>query len=95
MTRVSAANGDAYPMGPARALNGEAAFRFAKAWGSPSEALGRLGWDREEPQGVEGRPSFRTGMATRRSRSRGELYVPGLLRFARNDELGSTRRIVF
>ena len=42
MTRVSAANGDAYPMGPARALGGEGAFRFAEAWvRRPSEALER------------------------------------------------------
>src|ERR1700722_15857451 len=42
MTRVSAANGDAYPMGPARALGGEGAFRFAEAWvRRPSEALAR------------------------------------------------------
>src|SRR5579872_2856411 len=32
MTRVGAANGDACPAGPARALSGEAAFRFAQAW---------------------------------------------------------------
>jgi signal transduction histidine kinase len=42
MTRVSAANGDAYPMGPARALGGEGAFRFAEAWvRRPSAALER------------------------------------------------------
>ena len=42
MTRVSAANGDAYLMGPARALSGEGAFRFAAAWARrPSEALKR------------------------------------------------------
>ena len=42
MTRVSAANGDAYPVGPARALSGEGAFRFAEAWARrPSEALER------------------------------------------------------
>src|ERR1700722_10457333 len=42
MTRVSAANGDAYPMGPARALGGEGAFRFAESWARrPSEALER------------------------------------------------------
>jgi signal transduction histidine kinase len=45
MTRVSAANGDAYPVGPARALSGEAAFRFAEALARrPSEAL--------EPQAI-------------------------------------------
>src|ERR1700722_2076853 len=42
MTRVSAANGDAYPMGPARALGGEGVFRFAESWARrPSEALER------------------------------------------------------
>ena len=42
MTRVSAANGDAYPMGTVRALGGEGAFRFAEAWvRRPSEALKR------------------------------------------------------
>ena len=43
MTRVSAANGDAYPMGPVQALSGEGAFRFAEAWARrPSEALKRV-----------------------------------------------------
>ncbi|HEY3622131.1 MAG TPA: HAMP domain-containing sensor histidine kinase [Roseiarcus sp.] len=42
MTRVSAANGDAYPVGPAQALSGEAAFSFAEALARrPSEALRR------------------------------------------------------
>jgi signal transduction histidine kinase len=42
MTRVSAANGDAYPMGPARALGGEGVVRFAEAWvRRPSAALRR------------------------------------------------------
>ena len=42
MTRVSAANGDAYSMGPVQALGGEEAFRFAEAWArQPSEALER------------------------------------------------------
>jgi signal transduction histidine kinase len=42
MTRVSAANGDACPLGPAQALTGEAAFRFAEGWARrPSEALKR------------------------------------------------------
>ena len=42
MTRVSAANGDAYPMGPVQALGGEGAFRFGAAWSRrPSEALKR------------------------------------------------------
>jgi signal transduction histidine kinase len=42
MTRGGAANGDAYPMGPARALGGEGAFRFAEAWvRRPSAALER------------------------------------------------------
>src|SRR5271168_2441533 len=42
MTRVSAANGDAYPVGPAQALSGKAAFRVAEAWARrPSEALKR------------------------------------------------------
>ena len=42
MTRVSAANGDAYPMGPVRALGGEGAFRLAEAWARrPSEARKR------------------------------------------------------
>src|ERR1700733_2506454 len=43
MTRASAANGDAYPMGPVQALGGEGAFRLAEAWGRrPSEALKRV-----------------------------------------------------
>src|ERR1700727_2109316 len=42
MTRVSAANGDAYSMGPVQALGGEEAFRFAEAWARrPGEALER------------------------------------------------------
>src|ERR1700678_3261405 len=42
MTRGSAANGDAYPMGPVQALGGEGAFRFAEAWGRrPNKAIGR------------------------------------------------------
>ncbi|MGC2784293.1 MAG: HAMP domain-containing sensor histidine kinase [Roseiarcus sp.] len=32
MTRASAPNGDAYPVGPAEILSGETAFRFAEAW---------------------------------------------------------------
>jgi signal transduction histidine kinase len=44
MTRVSAANGDAYSMGPAQALSGEEAFRFAEALARrPSEAPEPLG----------------------------------------------------
>ncbi len=40
MTRVSAANGDAYPMGPVQTLHGEGALRFAEAWARrPSEAV--------------------------------------------------------
>src|SRR6202451_1705986 len=43
MTRASAANGDAYPMGPVQALGGEGAFRLAEAWvRRPSEALKRV-----------------------------------------------------
>ena len=46
MTRVSAANGDAYPVGRLEVLSGETAFRFAEAGArGPSEAL-RLGMDR-------------------------------------------------
>jgi signal transduction histidine kinase len=42
MTRGSAANGDAYPMGPVQALGGEGAFRFAEAWARrPTKAIGR------------------------------------------------------
>jgi signal transduction histidine kinase len=42
MTRVSAANGDAYSMGPVQALGGEEAFRFAEAWARrPGEACKR------------------------------------------------------
>ena len=42
MTRVSAANGDACPEGPARALGAEAALRLAAAWvRRPIEALER------------------------------------------------------
>ena len=42
MTRVSAANGDACPEGPVRALSGEAALRLALAWARrPIEALER------------------------------------------------------
>ena len=42
MTRVSAANGDACPVGPARGLSGEAALRFALAWARrPVRALER------------------------------------------------------
>ena len=41
MTRASAANGDACPAGPALALGGEAALRFALAWAPrPIGALG-------------------------------------------------------
>jgi hypothetical protein len=40
MTRLSAANGDACPVRPARALGGEAAFRFAEAWARrPAKAV--------------------------------------------------------
>ena len=43
MTRVSAANGDSCPIGPIRALNGEAAFRSAAAWTRrPARALERM-----------------------------------------------------
>src|SRR5262245_4867785 len=43
MTRVSAANGDACPAGPARALSGEAALRFAETWARlPAEAFAPL-----------------------------------------------------
>jgi two-component system, cell cycle sensor histidine kinase PleC len=42
MTRVSAANGDAYPVGRAQALIGGAAFHFADSWArGPSRALER------------------------------------------------------
>jgi two-component system cell cycle sensor histidine kinase PleC len=42
MTRVSAANGDAYPVGRAQALIGDAAFHFADSWArGPSRALER------------------------------------------------------
>jgi signal transduction histidine kinase len=42
MTRVSAANGDAYPVGRAQALIGDAAFHFAESWvRGPSQALER------------------------------------------------------
>ena len=42
MTRVNAANGDACPMGPARALSEEAAFRSAEGSARrPSEAVER------------------------------------------------------
>jgi ABC-type oligopeptide transport system ATPase subunit len=54
----------------------------------PSELSGHG----EEPQGVERRPSFRTGYgdAAIQSRRSGSSS-PGLVRFARNDELGSTQ----
>jgi two-component system, cell cycle sensor histidine kinase PleC len=43
MTRVSAANGDACPQGPARGLGWEAVLRFAGAWASRQiEALERV-----------------------------------------------------
>ena len=43
MTRVSAANGGACPEGPARALNGETALRFAGPWARGSiQAIERL-----------------------------------------------------
>jgi two-component system, cell cycle sensor histidine kinase PleC len=43
MTRVSAANGDACPQGPARGLSWEAALRFARSWASRQiNALERL-----------------------------------------------------
>src|SRR5271168_1536049 len=43
MTRVSAANGDAYSMGPVQALSAGGAVRFAEAWvRRPSEALKRV-----------------------------------------------------
>src|SRR5271167_1953786 len=43
MTRVGAANGDACPQGPARALSGEAVLRLALSWarraiGTPERA---------------------------------------------------------
>ena len=42
MTRASAANGDVCPLGPARGIGGEAAFRFARAWTlRRTTALGR------------------------------------------------------
>ena len=46
MTRASAANGDAYPVGRAQALIGDAAFHFAEAWarrpsGAPERAQPR------------------------------------------------------
>jgi signal transduction histidine kinase len=41
MTRGSAANGDACPVGLVRALNGEPGFRFAEAWARPAKALTR------------------------------------------------------
>ena len=54
---------------PRQGLGGRAASRTA---------LGN-NRHREEPQGVERRPSFRTAMATRRSRSCGELFVPWIV----------------
>src|ERR1700722_7915272 len=43
MTRVSAANGDAYSMGPVQALSAGGAVRFTAAWvRRPSEALKRV-----------------------------------------------------
>jgi signal transduction histidine kinase len=43
MTRVSAANGDAYSMGPVQALSAGGAVRLAEAWvRRPSEALKRV-----------------------------------------------------
>ena len=83
MTRVSAANGDAYPMGPARALNGEAAFRFAKAWGSPSDAHGqdRSGWDRHREERNDA-----TSQGHRSGRSSLDRFA-----YARDDDGGSTK----
>jgi two-component system, cell cycle sensor histidine kinase PleC len=50
MTRVSAANGDAYPVGRTQALIGDAAFHFADSWASgPSQAPERA---QPRPSGV-------------------------------------------
>ncbi len=50
MTRVSAANGDACPVGSARTLSGEAAFRFAEAWARRPPAALKLA--RSRPAGA-------------------------------------------
>ena len=78
MTRGSAANGDAYPMGPARALNGEAVFRFTKAWGrSPSEARwrDRSGWTRSH--GSHGAPEDAGSTQSQYALKRGRLRPVG------------------
>jgi signal transduction histidine kinase len=94
MTRIGAANGDACPVGPAQALNGEAAFRFAEAWARwPAEAAGQdaFKWNRhrEDPRGGA------LGDAPIRTRRFGpsllDRFSHGLRPGSRDDDRGSTR----
>jgi signal transduction histidine kinase len=93
MTRVDAANGDACPVGPAQALSGEAAFRFAEAWARwPAAAAGQdaFKWDRHRE---ELRGGALGDAAIRSRRSLLDRFSPGVRARTRDDGHGPARSL--